>query len=187
MAAFLHSARLSEDRYMQALQARFGLIGYARWLKTLELVASAPRGEVPGLVAMPWADWLMALECDDDALGELLEFAERSGKVRRHADRFEFVGFGDLLPVEPEPVPFLFTAADQVSNWCAIELAMPGWLLERVETQRLFRRWVASNVTRDELEQAAQAAAKGAASLSPDAVHACLMEIRRARIEAARQ
>lgn len=161
---------------------RLGLLAYARYLKVLEQAAQRPAGA--GVVSLPWADWLALLECNDSTLKDFFDAMQRAGLLTIGADQSVTVTkFAGLIP-EP-PAHFLFTEAQQVANWCALELSFPAWLLELPETQQLFRRWVATHVTREELEQAAQRAADKP-DLSPSGLHKALADIRTERLERAR-
>lgn len=191
MKAFLHAARLSESAFVLRVQERFGLLGYARWCKALELAALHSKPAAPGVVALSWSDWCAALECDGETLGEFLAFAERGKQISRDGDgRVAFLGFAELLPVEPDPEPFLFTQPAQVANYLGISLAMPKWLVEDPSNVALFRRWVAANVTREELDEAANAAAPavaaGGGGLQPVDLHEHLMKARKRRLDDAR-
>ncbi|MNM21439.1 hypothetical protein D3C81_317990 [compost metagenome] len=159
------------------------LLTLGRYLRVLELAAQRPA--LGGVISLPWSDWLSLLDCTDTALRDFFAAMQRARLLGFDADGVVTVlNFAELIPAPP--AYFLFTDAQQVANWCAIELGAPPSVLSDPHTQQLFRRWVATHVTREELEAAAQAAVANSQSLSPAALHEQLQVIRKDRIEKAR-
>lgn len=181
---------LSAGSLVINLERRFGLIGYARLIKTLELLALSPRRE-EGVVSMPLSDWLDALQAPHDELFSFLNALRQSSWIAySHGDEPGAPLVVDFLQAEsflPEDAPILFHAAEQWAFWCETELNMPRQVTADAYTQQLFRRWCASNVTVTEMVLACEAAAKGpVVSLSPDSLHAHLQSVRGERLKKAR-
>ena len=83
-------------------------------------------------------------------------------------------------------MPVLLTHAGQWSFWCETELNMRRELVADPNSQALFRRWCASNVTVTEMLQACEEAAPAHPVLTPNILHAQLQLVRRARLERAK-
>jgi hypothetical protein len=172
------------------LERRFGLIGYARLLKMLELLAVSPTRE-EGAVAMPLSDWLDALQAPHDELFTLLNALRQSSWLNYSIDDdpgaplvVDFLQADSFLP---ESTPILLQSGEQWAFWCETELNMPRHVTGDPYTQQLFRRWCAANVTVTEMLEACEAATQGAVvSLSPDSLHAQLQAVRTERLKKAR-
>lgn len=171
------------------IEKRYGLAGFARLIKLLEILASSDTAS-GGIVPLPRSDWRDALRCTDeelyDFLGTLmrcswLTFSEGDEPgaplvvVFCHAD--------DYLPMAE---PLLFSAPDQWVFWCETELNMRREVTGDPLTLGLFRRWCASNVTVTEMHQACEEAAPHHSELTPGVLHAQLQAVRRVRLEKAR-
>jgi hypothetical protein len=181
---------LSASPVVINLERRFGLIGYARLLKMLELLAVSPTRE-EGTVAMPLSDWLDALQAPHDELFTLLNALRQSSWLNySHGDDPGSPLVVDFLQADsflPESTPILLQSGEQWAFWCETELNMPRHVTGDPYTQQLFRRWCASNVTVTEMLEACEAATKGAVvSLSPDSLHTQLQAVRGERLKKAR-
>lgn len=171
------------------VEKRFGLAGFARLIKLLELLGASDPA-VGGVVPLPKSDWLEALEASTDELHELLNFLSRSGWLS-YTEGDEpgaplVVHFHHADDFLPNPEPILFTAADQWVFWLETELNMRREVTSDPASQSLFRRWCASNVTVTEMIQACDEAAPTNPQLSPSVLHAQLQIVRRARLDIAR-
>jgi hypothetical protein len=171
------------------VEQRFGLAGFARVVKILELLACSPDA-VAGIVAMPASDWLDAMQCGRHELDEFLRFLQAAGWLS--AEQAEpgvplvvtVTNAAAFLPDAADPQ--LFTRSEQWRDWCSVELTFPAWLLDEPATARLFRIWCAVNVTTAEMQAAVNAAIDAKASLSPTALHEQINIIRRARLARAK-
>lgn len=171
------------------VEKRFGLVGFARLIKLLELLGSSDHA-TGGVVPLPKSDWLDALHASSDELHELLNFLSKAGWLT-YSEGDEpgaplvvaFLKADDFLPAA---APILFTAADQWVFWCETELNMRREVTGDPNNQGLFRRWCASNVTVTEMLQACDEAAPTNPQLTPSVLHAQLQTVRRARLEKAR-
>lgn len=183
---FLHPRNLSESALIERLQARWDLVGYARWVKLLE------QCDTEGVAELVPTDWTDALRCGRAELDEFLAFCQRhhAVTVTQGEDTHsplrvvvsEFEPY-QLLPTLLDRPVRLPQRADEWRLWCSIELSMPNWLLDDPATQQLFRRWCASNVTVTEMEEAAKlAAALPEPKVSPAALHDQLQVVRRQRL-----
>jgi len=171
------------------VEQRFGLAGFARVVKILELLACSPDAAT-GIIAMPASDWLDALQCGRHELDEFLRFLQAAGWLTAEPSEpgtplaVTVTNAAAFLPDAADPQ--LFTRPEQWRAWCSVDLAFPQWLLDDPATQRLFRIWCAVNVTTEELQAAACAAIDAKAALSPATLHEQLNIIRRARLERAK-
>lgn len=181
MATFTYH-QLSENPTAQAITKRLGLIGFARLIKIVEECTDA------GQVAMSWSDWLSTLDCTRDQFDELLVVLEKLDAFR--ASQAEGVSAPLMLSMgqplhfllaKPDPATVVLTTAMQWSDWMAVELAAPSWRITDPESQELFRRWCASNVTLAEMQEAAELAAK-IPDLSPNGLHTAWKQVRAARV-----
>lgn len=169
-----------------SVERAFGLAGYARLVKVLELLAGydPSAAGVLTMTAAAWCEWLSA------SPGELRQFLEhlgRSGWLRYSQE--DGVITVDLLKADdflPGPAPVLFSDPGQWVFWCETELNMPRHVSGDPYTLQLFRRWCASNVTVTEMLQACELASQGQPDLSPPALHRHLQAVRRLRLEQAK-
>lgn len=171
------------------VEKRFGLAGFARLIKLLELLGSSDHA-IGGVVPLPKSDWLDALQASTDELHELLNFLSKNGWLSySEGDEpgaplvIHFQHADDFLP---SAEPILFTGADQWVFWLETELNMRREVTSDPASQALFRRWCASNVTVTEMLQACDEAAPTNPQLSPTVLHTQLQAVRRARLEKAR-
>lgn len=183
-------ADLSTQTTVRKVEQRFGLPGFARLVKLLELLAASPYRDAC-VIELAASDWLEALQigrADFDAFLAYLAAANwltvDTSEEPGAPLRVTLLQAGALLPTALDPQ--LFTKACQWSAWCVAELGMPPALTKDPYNQQLFRRWCASNVTVLEAADAVQAAIAKQNSLSPAALHDELQLIRRARLDKAR-
>ena len=183
------SSQLSMSPLVRSLERRFGLVGFSRLVKMLELLAASEIAE-GGVVPLPKSDWLDALQASTDELHELLNFLSKASWLSySEGDEpgaplvIHFQHADDFLP---SAEPILFTGADQWVFWLETELNMRREVTSDPASQALFRRWCASNVTVTEMLQACDEAAPTNLQLSPTVLHTQLQAVRRARLEKAR-
>lgn len=182
-------AAFSVSNVAQRTSARFGLSGYARLIKLLEVLASSDP-IAGGIVPLPKSDWLDALQASTEELHELLNFLAKGGWLTySEGDEpgaplvVHFLKADEFLPPAE---PLLFSSADQWVFWCETELNMRREVTRDPLTQALFRRWCASNVTVMEMIQACDEAAPSNPQLTPSVLHAQLQAVRRVRLEKAK-
>lgn len=194
MRAIRIPAGLSGLIIAKKLEQRFGLLGFARMVKLVELVAemTAPT-EAPSVV-VAWGDLLIALGCNAQDAGDFLTYCEHARVLDRGNDdgraRLTLLGeLAALLDDAPTPVvaPVLFTQEQQWAEWFAAEWACPPYLANDPCTRQLFRRWIATNVTIDEVEAAIELAKEAREAPSPAALHDHLKTVRNTKIERARR
>ncbi|NKF30436.1 hypothetical protein HER21_28620 [Pseudomonas sp. BGM005] len=182
-------ANFSAQPVVSRVQHRFGLAGYARLVKMLELLGSNdPAGG--GVVPLPKSDWVAALQVTAEELHEFLSFLARGGWLSySEGDEpgaplvVHFLKADEFLPYAE---PLLFSAPDQWVFWCETELNMRREVTSDPASQALFRRWCASNVTVAEMLQACEEAAPQHDQLTPSVLHAQLQAVRRERLDKAK-
>lgn len=183
-------ADFSAQVTVRKVEQRFGLIGFARLVKLLELLAASPARDLCVIELAP-SDWLEALQIGRSDLDAFLLYLSTANWLTYDAGeepgaplRVTLLQAGSLLPSAEDPQ--LYTKACQWAAWCTAELGMPPDLTKNPYTQQLFRRWCASNVTVLEMQGAVQAAIAKQGSLGASALHDELQLIRRQRLEEAR-
>ena len=179
------------------LEQRFGLAGFARLVKLVELVADMSAADSPATAVVAWGDFMIALGCNHDAAGEFLAYCEQARVIDRATDdgRLRLTLLGDLAvmvtseaPPPPVPAgPVLFATDTQWTAWFIEELNCPPYLANDPATRQLFRRWCATNVTIDEVQAAIELAIKASEAPMPAALHDHLRTVRNTKIERARQ
>lgn len=105
------------------VQQRFGLSGFARLVKLLELLAAAPL-RAAGQIELALSDWRDALEAPDAELFGFLNYLEAAGFL----DQVAPVEGGPLAVVIRTPSPFLPGSADpslfrkpcEWATWCEV-------------------------------------------------------------------
>lgn len=170
------------------VEQRFGLAGFARLIKLLELFAASPSRDA-GVIELPVSDWVDALQTGPHDVAVLLDYLSKDGWLtQEQADepgaplRITLTHFADFLP--PLELPRI---AEQWRSWFETELSMPPLLGKDPYTQDLFRRWCATNVTIEEMELAIELARKANTAASPPALHEFLKTVRNTKIERARR
>jgi len=189
MPALNLPANFSASAIVVRVEKRYGLAGYARLVKLIELLGVNDRA-AGGVVPLSMSDWLDALQASPDELHEFLGFLSKAGWLNYSVGHdpgaplvVEFHAADDFLP---DAAPILFTDPAQWVFWCETELNMPPRVSGDPYSQGLFRRWCASNVTVTEMQLACEAATKGQPDLSPSALHRHLQAVRLARLEQAK-
>jgi hypothetical protein len=196
MRAIRIPAGLSGLVIAKKLEQRFGMLGFARMVKLVELVAemTAP-AEVPSVV-VAWGDLLIALGCNAQDAGDFLTYCEHARVLDRGNDdgraRLTLLGelaalLDDAAPSAAPALPVLFTQEQQWVEWFKEEWACPPYLANDPCTRQLFRRWIATNVTIEEVEAAVELAKEAREAPTPAALHDHLKTVRNTKIERARR
>jgi len=177
------------------VEQRFGLLGFARLIKLVELVADAATVPAPAAAIVAWPDLLEALGADHGTAGEFLAYCSAAGVLERTTsdDRERLTLCGELAalladrPIQADPAsPVLFTEEQQWSDWFLAEFNCPPYLASEPDSRQLFRRWIATNVTTEEAEAALQLAIEAREAPTPSVLHDHLRAVRAAKIERAR-
>jgi hypothetical protein len=197
MRGFRVPAGLSDLVISRKLEQRFGLLGFARMVKLVELVAAMSDADSPASVVVAWGDFMVAVGCNQEAAGEFLAYCEQARVIDRATEdgRLRLTLIGELAvmvtseaPPPPVPAgPVLYTTDKQWKDWFIGELACSPYLANDPSTRQLFRRWCATNVTIDEIEAAVELAIKASEAPTPAALHDHLKTVRNTKIERARQ
>ncbi|MEQ5770029.1 hypothetical protein NFH98_20875 [Halomonas sp. H33-56] len=188
MTAFVHAATLSETEAVAAIESHFALVGYARYLKALEVIAA--EGEARA-ATLSWDGWAAALAGDQERLAEFFAFCAEWGALTFEDDGERVtVGCPELtLPRDPREVlpppdeQTLYTTSEQWAAWFEQELSFPPAMAKDPKALRMFRRWCASNVTVGEMNAAVQRAVADNTGMNPAALHRQLQALRRQRLE----
>lgn len=176
------------------LEQRFGLLGFARMLKVVELVAELRARDAPTSATVAWGDFMATLSCNQEEAGDFLAYCELARVLDRGNDagRLRLTLLGELAVLlgdqpAPPPVagPVLFTKEEQWCEWFLGEWGCPSWMVNEPGTRRLFRRWIATNVTVDEMEAAAERAKDAREAPVPAVLHDHLKAVRTIKIERA--
>lgn len=185
MTTRIQNSALTADPILMTVRARLGLIGVGRVVTILSL--SGPAG-----ASLGYAEWLGLLQATaldyDLMVAVLAELQVCTAHATDNPARIRFEPGPACSPAWADRPAHLTLMPDAAAwaAWCESELAMPGWMLAEHETQSLFRRWCASNVTVAEATQAVlQAAAEGSAS--PVAIHGHLTALRKQALLKAHQ
>jgi hypothetical protein len=189
MPAFSLPSNFSASAVATRIESRYGLAGFARLIKLLEILATSDTAS-GGVVPLPRSDWRDALGVTDDELYDFLGALMRSGWLS-YSEGDEpgaplVVVFCQADDYLPQAEPLLFTSPDQWVFWCGTELNMRREVTGDPLTLGLFRRWCASNVTVTEMLQACEEAAPHHFELTPGVLHTQLQSVRRVRLEKAR-
>lgn len=183
------SGVFSAQPVVRKVEQRFGLAGFGRMVKIVELLATSNE-RTAGRVALRPSDWIDALQCVRHELDEFLGYLQKAGWLTVAQDDegaplvVTLSNPAQYLPDGSDPQ--LFTEAAQWAEWCATDLTFPAWLINDPATQQLFRRWCAANVTTQEMAEAADLAIAAAKAVSPVELHEQLQAVRRQRLEKAR-
>lgn len=195
MRGFRAPAGLSGLVIVRKVEQRFGLLGFARLLKLVELVADAATVPAPASAVVAWGDALQALGCGQDDAAEFLTYCEHAQVLERSGSegrlRLTLRGELEAMLVEasadaPRPAPVLFATEQQWVDWFLADLDCPPYLANDVMSRQLFRRWIATNVTVEEAEAAMQRVIEAREAFSPAVLHDHLAAVRKAKIERAR-
>lgn len=171
------------------VEQRFGLSGYARLVKLLELFAASPSREA-GVIELSNSDWRDALQAGPLELSLFLDYLAQDGWLSQEQAaepgaplRITLAYPGPFLPTLAEPE--LFKCADQWRAWFTEQLNMPALTAKDPYVTQLFRRWVANNVTTQEIEAAIELARRANVGPSPAALHDFMKTVRNTKIEQA--
>ena len=195
MPGFKVPAGLSTLVIVRKVEQRFGLLGFARLLKLVELVADAATVPAPGSAVVAWGDALQALGCGQDDAAEFLTYCEHALVLERSGSegRLRLTLRGELAAMlveavhdAPPPAPMLFCTEQQWADWFMADLNCPPYLANDAGSRQLFRRWIATNVTVTEAEAAMQRVIEAREAFSPAVLHDHLAAVRKAKIERAR-
>lgn len=194
MGGFNVPAGLSSLVIARKVEQRFGLPGFARLLKLVELVADASTKPASDAALLDWGDVLQALG-SQDAAAEFLSYCETAGVLERAGgDRLRLALRGELAcllaPVAeqqaPAASPVLFTREQEWVDWFLADMNCPPYLANDASSRQLFRRWIATNVTVEEADAAMRLAIEAREAPAPVVLHEHLQAVRRAKIERAR-
>lgn len=183
------SHALSSDA-ATTVEQQFSLVGFARYVKVLALMASAGSD---GRVSLSFEAWAAALAAQPEALSVFFNYCQERGVFTIEDDGELMTLSCQALVQAPEaPAPTvvetpLFTHAEQWAAWFVEEMAYPPAVANRAENQRMFRRWCASNVTVSEMNAAVQLTIKAGTGLGTPALHGHLHALRAQRIKEANE
>lgn len=170
------------------VEQRFGVAGFARLIKLLELLPSSPDHAL-GIIELPASDWQSALQVGSHDLTAFLAYLATDGflSVEQSQEsgaplRVTLAGPCDFLPAAQLP-----KVANEWCQWLAVELSMPAHHGKDPYNQSLFRHWCATNVTIDEMNAAIELAIKAGAGLTPSNLHTFLKTVRKEKLDVARR
>jgi len=83
MKWFKHYTNASDDEFIARLEDEFGLEGYARWWKLLEVIAQNMGGESGCSATYPWSHWQRFLKGKRRKLEPFLAHLESKGRIKR--------------------------------------------------------------------------------------------------------
>lgn len=81
MKWFKHMCNASDDEFIAEIESEFGLEGYARWWKLLEVVGSAMGKDDRTAVKYPWQKWQTFLKAKRNKLETFLVALENKRKI----------------------------------------------------------------------------------------------------------
>lgn len=177
------------------VEQRFGMLGLARLLKLVELVLERADGSTTAPSAVvAWGDFQAALSCNQEEAGEFLSYCDHARVLDRGNEdgrlRLTLVGelVARLVPTEAPPLVSgarqLFDSDKQWAEWFKADLNCPPYLVNDPATRQLFRRWVVTNVTTDEVETATERAIKASEAPHPAVLHDHLKALRVEKLRA---
>lgn len=180
-------ADLSSDPAVLQIERTFGLAGYARLLKMLELLASL-NDPYAGRLSLPRSVWLEVLQAQESELSAFLQCLAGLGliEVSDASASPLVVEFCQVERFLPDPAPALPTDPQQWAFWLQTELNMPRPMVDDPHASALFRRWVASNVTVTEMHDAVTRAVAAQDKLTPAELHKHVHAVRTQRLSKAR-
>ncbi|KEQ11308.1 hypothetical protein GZ77_26245, partial [Endozoicomonas montiporae] len=204
-----HHTDVSSRDFIKTLQNEYGLNGYARYIKVLELVAGRMTEADQCDLTLTWAEWEQKLAGKRRQLQMFFEFCHERGvfiievtgqhlktkcpellNLRDfHTKNLQAAGkkTPSLAPQTSENTNQLFTSADEWAQWCTGELSYTERKVNSAENQRQFRLWVASNVTTDEVCQAVDIAISAGTGIEATDLHKLVAQIRKQKLEEAKQ
>ncbi len=180
-------AGLSSDPAVLQIERAFGLAGYARLVKMLEMVATL-HDPYAGRMSNGRAVWLDVLQAQDSELDAFLQCLASAGLIEPPALTVNplVVQFCKVERFLPDPAPALPTDPQQWAFWLQTELNMPRPLVDDPHAIALFRRWTASNVTVTEMNEAVTQAVAAKDKLTPAELHKHVHAVRTQRLNKAR-
>lgn len=194
MRGFTVPAGLSGLVISKKLEQRFGLLGFARMLKLVELVADMTEPGEPPTAVVAWGDFLLTLGCSQQDAGDFLAYCDHARVLDRGEDdgRLKLTLLGDLAGMLKQSSagsqvgPELYAKPEQWKAWFMADLNCPPYLANDPYTQQLYRRWCATNVTVEEMQAAVELAIKAGEAPMPASLHDHLKTVRNSKIERAR-
>lgn len=180
-------AGLSSDPAVLQIERTFGLAGYARLVKMLEMVATL-RDPYAGRMCNGRPVWLEVLQAQDSELDAFLQCLAAAGLIEAPDLTANplVVQFSHVERFLPDPAPALPTDPQQWAFWLQTELNMPRPMVDDPHALALFRRWVASNVTVTEMHEAVTRAVAAKDKLTPAELHKHVHAVRSERLAKAR-
>lgn len=191
MSWFKHPAGLSAESFVKRLEDELGLVGFARFVKVQEQLAAVGKS----WVVLSRSEWLAVLSAEQESMSRFFECCERLGlfQVEETAKGLR-VGTSDgRVVAQSDPsrpvvdVFAIYTQFDLPQQWAAwlIESAkFPRELVELPGADRVFRHWIASNVTVGELEAVLSVAkAESVAVESLPQLHELVASFRRCKLK----
>jgi hypothetical protein len=181
---------------VRKLEQRFGVVGFGRLIKVLELVGEVSLSVADEPCVIAWADVLEGLQADDMKAWEFLTYCEKAGAlcVTRDEGRLQVTLCGELAALMANapaalvmPGPVLFESDEQWAEWFTADLNCPPHLASDAQTRRLYLRWCATNVTVAEIEAAIELAVGDGRAPLPAVLHEYLKTVRNNKIERARR
>lgn len=159
MSWFKYPVGLSAESFIKRLEDELGLVGFARFLKVQEQLAAV--GE--SCVTLSRAEWLVVLSAEQESMNQFFECSERLGlfqveetatglKVRTSDGRVVAESNPSRPVVDVFAIYTLFDLPQQWATWLIESAKFPRELVELPGADRVFRHWIASNVTVGELE-----------------------------------
>jgi len=189
MASIKLPADFSALPVVLKVEQKFGIAGYARMIKLLELLAVSPVRHT-GVIELSESDWQEALQLGPALLSPFLSYLSRADwlSVEQSVEqgsllRVTVIDFFPFLPAAD--APGLFTTPEQWCAWCAHELGMPPAVGTDPQSTRMFRRWCATNVTVVEVEAAIELAVRASEPPVLVNLHKHLKTVRTTKIEQA--
>ncbi|MET4696987.1 hypothetical protein [Endozoicomonas lisbonensis] len=209
MKWFRHHCDLSQSDFVKNLQTEYGLNGYARYIKTLELVAGRMTEADQCDLTLTWAEWEQKLAGKRRQLQAFFEFChEKQAFIVEATEQHLKTKCPELLNLRdfhsknlqatgkktPSSAPKtsvnpvqLFTSADEWAQWFRRELSYTERKANSAENQRQFRLWIASNVTTEEVCQAVDIAIGAGSGIEATDLHTLVAQIRKQKLEEAKQ
>ena len=106
MRWFKHYTDASDDEFIAGLEDRFGLDGYARWWKLLEIVGAQFKKDGAPIAAYPWFVWQTKLKGKRKKLETFLNYLEKKCKIKQKQT-------GNILEIE---IPKMLEIRDEYTR-----------------------------------------------------------------------
>jgi hypothetical protein len=195
VAAFKLDAGFSSRPEVKKVEQRFALAGMARMVKILELLTGSP-DPASGVIEMPVSDWEEVMQQGSVLLMPFLSYLQQADWLTVDPDvevgaplrvtvsnPQQYLVSDAALPTYPQ----LFSQPAEWRDWFVTELTSPGYAVDTPETQQLFRRWCATNVTLTEIQAAIELAITARQAPTPAALHEYIKAVRKLKLEDARR